>query len=57
MTHPHDLHKNWELQKEIESLKAKLQEALERIRDCDWVITPHDRMDAVRAIAREEGEV
>jgi recombinational DNA repair protein RecR len=27
--------------------------ALERIRDCDWVITLPDRMDAVRAIARE----
>lgn len=31
----------------------KLQAALERIRDCDWVITLPDRMDAVRAIARE----
>ena len=31
----------------------KLEAALERIRDCDWVITPHDRMDGVRAIARE----
>lgn len=31
----------------------KLSEALERIRDCDWVITLPDRMDAVRAIARE----
>ena len=27
--------------------------ALERLRDCDWVITPHDRMDAVRDIARD----
>jgi hypothetical protein len=27
--------------------------ALERIRDCDFVITLPDRMDAVRAIARE----
>jgi hypothetical protein len=26
---------------------------LERIRDCDFVITLPDRMDAVRAIARE----
>jgi dTDP-4-amino-4,6-dideoxygalactose transaminase len=32
---------------------SKYQDALERLRDCDWVITPHDRMDAVRAIARE----
>jgi hypothetical protein len=31
----------------------KLEAALKRLRDCDWVITPHDRMDAVRAIARE----
>jgi hypothetical protein len=31
----------------------KLQIALERIRDCDFVITLPDRMDAVRAIARE----
>lgn len=30
-----------------------LQAALERIRDCDFVITLPDRMDAVRAIARE----
>jgi len=30
-----------------------LQTALERIRDCDFVITLPDRMDAVRAIARE----
>ena len=29
MTHPHDLHRNWELQKEIESLRAKLKEAIE----------------------------
>jgi Lar family restriction alleviation protein len=31
----------------------KLEEALKRIRDCDFVITLPDRMDAVRAIARE----
>jgi len=31
----------------------KLEAALTRIRDCDWVITLPDRMDAVRAIARE----
>jgi hypothetical protein len=31
----------------------KLEEALKRIRDCDWVITLPDRMDAVRAIAQE----
>lgn len=32
---------------------ARLERALERIRDCDWVITLPDRMDAVRQIARE----
>lgn len=32
---------------------GKLEAALKRIRDCDWVITLPDRMDAVRAIARE----
>lgn len=31
----------------------KLEHALERIRDCDFIITLPDRMDAVRAIARE----
>ena len=30
-----------------------LEAALERIRDCDFVITLPDRMDAVRQIARE----
>lgn len=31
----------------------KLRDALERIRDCDFVISLPDRMDAVRKIARE----
>ena len=31
----------------------KLSEALQRIRDCNFTITLPDRMDAVRAIARE----
>jgi hypothetical protein len=31
----------------------KLETALKRIRDYDFVITLPDRMDAVRAIARE----
>lgn len=31
----------------------KLEAALERIRDCDWIISLPDRMDAVAAIARE----
>jgi Lar family restriction alleviation protein len=31
----------------------EMKAALERIRDCDFVMTLPDRMDAVRAIARE----
>ena len=31
----------------------KMEGALERIRDCDFIITLPDRMDAVRQIARE----
>lgn len=38
--------------------EKRLEDALIRLRDCDWVISLPDRMDAVRAIAREalEGE-
>lgn len=32
---------------------AKLEAALIRLRDCDWVVTWADRMDAVRDIAKE----
>jgi len=32
---------------------AALRLACERLRDCDWVISLPDRMDAVRDIARE----
>jgi hypothetical protein len=32
---------------------AELRSALERLRDCDWVISLPDRMDAVRKIARD----
>jgi hypothetical protein len=38
---------------EAEARIEKLETALKRIRDCDFVITLPDRMDAVRAIARE----
>jgi hypothetical protein len=31
----------------------ELERALIPLRDCDWVITPLDRMDAVREIARQ----
>jgi len=43
---------------ELASENQRLREALVKLRDCDWVITPHDRMDAVRDIARAalEGE-
>lgn len=39
----------------VETLKEKvkrLREALIRLRDCDWIVTPLDRMDGVRDIAR-----
>ena len=41
---------------ELEAAEARVKEleaALIRLRDCDWVITPRDRMDAVRNIARK----
>jgi hypothetical protein len=38
---------------EAEARIEKLKAALKRIRDCDFIITLPDRMDAVRAIARE----
>jgi ribosomal protein L1 len=31
---------------------ARLTASMTRLRDCDWTITPADRMDAVRDIAR-----
>ena len=33
--------------------RDRLAAALRKLADCDWVITPHDRMDAVREIARK----
>ena len=38
---------------ELRAENTKLRRALTRLRDCDWTITLHDRMDAVREIARE----
>ena len=35
----------------------RYRKALERLRDCDWVISLPDRMDAVRQIAREALDV
>lgn len=40
-----------ELASEREKCRV-LRDACERLRDCDWVITLPDRMDAVRDIAR-----
>ena len=37
---------------ELLAENAKMREALEKLRDCDWVITLPDRMDGVREIAR-----
>jgi len=39
--------------KTLQRDNIKLRAALERLRDCDFVVTPMDRMDAVRDIARE----
>lgn len=36
-----------------EAERDRLKAALVRLRDCDWVISLPDRMDAVREIARE----
>ena len=42
---------------EADARLDKLESALERIRDCNFTITLPDRMDAVRAIAREALEL
>lgn len=44
-----------ELESDLDAANARnaeLKEALIRLRDCDWVISLPDRMDAVRDIAR-----
>lgn len=54
-TAPFD-HEVWGPDDEIEKLQEEnqhLRAALERIRDCEFIITLPDRMDAVRQIARE----
>jgi hypothetical protein len=43
----------YECRAELSPRTEKMKAALERIRDCDWVISLPDRMDAVRDIARE----
>jgi hypothetical protein len=42
-----------ECRAELGQRTEKMKNALERVRDCEWVITLPNRMDAVRAIARE----
>jgi hypothetical protein len=47
---------NWQAMELYESEREqrdRLAEALQKLADCDWVITLPDRMDAVRTIARE----
>jgi len=48
--------KRQDLEKQLSTIteqRDRLAEALREIADCDFVITLPDRMDAVRAIARE----
>ena len=46
--------KTWaEEMQRLREENERLRAALRKLRDCDWVITPADRMDAVREIARE----
>lgn len=40
------------IKQDLAAENQRLREALEQLRDCDFVITPVDRMDAVRDIAR-----
>ena len=44
---------------ELAHRKDRYEAALIKLKNCDWVITPKDRMDAVREIARNalEGEI
>jgi uncharacterized coiled-coil DUF342 family protein len=39
--------------REYREQRDRLAEALQKLADCDWVITLPDRMDAVREIANE----
>jgi hypothetical protein len=48
-----ELQSAWKQQQQLQAINQQLVEALEKLRDCDWVITLPDRMDAVREIARE----
>ena len=45
------LEATWNVRLSLEARVAELEAALIRLRDCDWVITLPDRMDAVRGIA------
>ena len=46
-------HANHQEIAELTARVERLRDALTRLRDCDWVISLPDRMDAVREIARE----
>ena len=49
-----DLFQLYELQlNDVRAERDRLAEAFREIANCDFVITPPDRVDAVRAIARE----
>lgn len=37
---------------DLQAENASMREALVKLRDCDWVVSLPDRMDAVRDIAR-----
>ena len=43
----------WEVITRIREQRDRLAEALQKLTDCDWVITPANRMDEVRTIARD----
>jgi hypothetical protein len=49
----HDLKQASDIYDVVVKQRDRLAEALREIADCDFVITLPDRMDAVRAIARE----
>lgn len=49
------LNESRKLERELTAVteqRDRLAEALRKLQECDFVITPHDRMDAVREIAR-----
>jgi len=53
----HSTYAAWEAwqaaREQVTEQRDRLAEALQKLADCDWVISLPDRMDAVRSIARE----